>query len=95
MIAPGTVALRFETRKTCSGRLALHCYAVFVAAVIDLGPLGIFAAIRTGRRDRRVFARHHEAEIEAVDARELLSLAWLESLAGSRLCAPPSPKRAA
>lgn len=95
MIAPGTVALRFETRKTLSGRRAVRCYAVLVAAVIDLGPLGMFAQIREGRQDRRVFARRHEAEPATVDLRELLPLAWLESLTGSRLCVPPSPKRAA
>lgn len=95
MILPGTIALRFETRKTCSGRLAVRIRAVLVAAVVDLGPLGIFAEIRTGQKDRRIFARRHEAETIAVDIRELIPLAWLESPAGSRLCAPPSPLRAA
>lgn len=95
MIAPGSFALRFETRKTLSGRPAVRCYAVLVYSVIDLGPLGLFASIREGRNDRRFFGRKHEAEPVTVDARELLPLAWLESLAGSRLCVPPSPKRAA
>jgi len=95
MIAPGSVALLFQARRTPAGRLALRCRAVFVQAVIDLGPLGIFAEVRTGEHDSRVFAHRYEADTLAVDVRELLSLAWLESLAGSRLCVPPPPKRAA
>ena len=95
MISPGTVALRFETRQTPAGRLAVKVRAVFVEKILDLGAVGQFALVKTGERDRRFFARKHEADSEAVDLRELLPLAWLESLAGSRLCAPPIPKRAA
>jgi len=78
------------------GRSRVKCRAVFVAAVVDLGTLGTFATIKSGRKDSRLFHRRHEAEPETVDVRELLPLSWLGiPFRRFGFCARPSKSRAA
>ena len=95
MISQGSIALRFETRRTSAGNMAIRCRAVLVLAVRELGALGTFALIQTGQRDRRYFAGHHEAEPEAIDVRELLPVDALEKLSASRANVPAQKIRAA
>ena len=95
MIRPDSVALRFETRPTATGRAGLRCRAVLVLAVRDLGALGCFALVATGEADKRFFARHHEAEAEAVDVRELISIDAFEKISAGPAVVPHFQTRAA